>query len=429
MKTRIVNFLEKHNILSNTQYGFRETKSTQDVLLKVTADLYKCIDSGATPAMLLVDLKKAFDTVSHKLLKTKLDCYGIRGNALKWISNYLLNRTQEIKCGDCNNVKELGSYGVPQGSVLGPILYLIYVNDLPDQKFKGTIYSFADDTALLYLKKTAMENLTNMQADLNMLSTWTRSNLLTLNAEKTSYILFSLRSKRVLALPKITYHTTDTCIREVCSCAEINRSTGQKYLGVYIHENLHWKIHVKTVCDKLRVMIPSFYDMRRCFSENVMLMVYSSIVQPQLAYGLIAWGGSYASHMKPLYRLQKCILKIICKKRHDFSTELLFKNCRVWPLKKLYIKNVLMHYFDTHKCLRVPKLSDDSKTRAEKKGLLRLPKINKEHTRLHFMYTAGKLINALPNECSEVKSRKTAARFVNNWLQNADENVLFSVLY
>ena len=164
MHQRLYNFLEENNILYNKQFGFRKNNSTIEALIKITEKIRESIDKGKFGCGIIIDLREAFDTVNHEILLFKMEHYGIRGSTLKWFKSYLSERKQYVYInGECSELKQI-TCGVPQGSVLGPLLFLIYINDLPNISKKIDLYLFADDTNIYYED----ESLVNVEIKVNM---------------------------------------------------------------------------------------------------------------------------------------------------------------------------------------------------------------------------------------------------------------------
>ena len=186
---QLYNFLEKHNILYQYQFGFRKGYSTEQAILEITDTLRKALDKKLVTCGLLLDFSKAFDTVSHDILLTKLYHYGVRGTPLNWFKNYLVNRTQFGKIGDTKSSYETILCGVPQGSTLGPLLFLLYINDLPNCSKKLSFRIFADDTNMFYTSDRKVQHLeTVMNEEFKLVFKYCTTNELSINLAKTNFI-------------------------------------------------------------------------------------------------------------------------------------------------------------------------------------------------------------------------------------------------
>jgi hypothetical protein len=235
---RLMHFLEIKHILYTNQFGFRKHRSTIDAVTKLLTDLASDMDNKTNTSSVFLDLSKAFDTIDHNILLSKLEFYGVRGIALDWFRSYLQDRTQYVEYIGATSRLQNIECGVPQGSVLGPLLFIIYTNDLPDVlKFSKTIL-FADDTTI-YKSSDNLSNLyTNVNTDVCTLSEWFKANRLSLNVTKTNYILF--KTKKTAHDYKLTI-----CGQQIAQC----RHT--KFLGIHIDEKLKWSEHITAVSNKL----------------------------------------------------------------------------------------------------------------------------------------------------------------------------------
>ena len=194
---RMIKFLEDNKILYDRQFGFRCKHSTVHGLITITEDIKKSIDNGKLTCGVFIDLQKAFDTVDHKILLKKLEIYGFRGITNDWFSTYLSGRKQYVSVsGVDSNYRDI-KHGVPQGSVLGPILFLIYINDLANATIYSRPFNFADDTAILYTDDDPKRLKKRVNIDLKLLLHWLKANKIHLNVAKTEVILFKHKQKEV----------------------------------------------------------------------------------------------------------------------------------------------------------------------------------------------------------------------------------------
>ena len=223
-----------------------------------------------------MDLAKAFDSVSHEILLRKMHHYGIRGKALELFRSYLSSRSQYIKLNGCKSSLMGIEFGVPQGSILGPLLFLIFINDLPNAS-KFYIKLFADDTFLCAQNKdfSKLENEVNVELD--KVFVWLASNKLTLNTEKSKYMIVTKK----LDVPEMSIKINDTSLK---------RCASYKYLGVIIDEKLKWNSHVDYISKKISKSCGALAKIRNCVSTNVLKNVYHALVHSYLRYGILIWG-------------------------------------------------------------------------------------------------------------------------------------------
>ena len=255
MHNRLYTFLEHHNILFHNQFGFRKNNSTVHTLVQITQMIKVSIDSGKYGCGIFIDLKKAFDTVNHEILLTKLEHYGIRGNMLHWFKSYLSNRKQYVSINGKSSLPLDISCGVPQGSVLGPLLFLLYINDLPNTSNVLNFYLFADDTNLYYESNSLQELEKTINKELNKLYLWLNINRLSLNIDKTNYLIFHPYNK------PMKKHMTIKINKKA-----INEKVYIKYLGVLIDSTLNWKHQISNISKKISRAIGIMYKLRPFFT-------------------------------------------------------------------------------------------------------------------------------------------------------------------
>ncbi len=240
MLIRIASFLEKHKILSKNQFGFRSGKSTIDAVVRLIETIVEGIESRETTLGVFLDLSKAFDCVDHAILMNKLEYYGIRGVPLKWIESFLSNRTQFVEITNVRSEGRVLSYGVPQGSILSPLLFLIYVNDVGSSVQKGHIVQYADDTTLCFKSPTIQELEQVTFVELNSAIQHFNDLNLKTNPTKSSFIHFCLR--QTISGNNPTVLLDDTEIEEVHTT---------KFLGIHLDRGLTWECHIEAVVGKL----------------------------------------------------------------------------------------------------------------------------------------------------------------------------------
>lgn len=247
MNDRLIKFLEGKNLLSPAQYGFRRARSTNDAVHELVNSAITSLDSKRKCLAVFLDLAKAFDTVSIPLLLNKLQSIGVRGTPLKLLTDYLQNRTQRVRIDEWSSTGMDIIYGVPQGSILGPTLFLVYINELCNLPLhNGTIFTFADDTALFFSGESWHDVFLSAQRGLNVVGEWLRHNILTLNIDKTKYVTFAFRVDLLPSDDQMLY--VHSCTNaDQCSCPSLTRTKEIKYLGVVIDQTLSFKPHIDTL--------------------------------------------------------------------------------------------------------------------------------------------------------------------------------------
>ena len=280
-----------------------------------------------------IDLQKAFDTVNHSILLHKLSHYGIGGIVNDWFSSYLSNRIHTTQVGLHASRKESTLCGVPLGSVLGPLLFLIYVNDIYMASDKLTFYLFADDTNLLYADKNLKSLETIVNCELIKVVVWLIANKLSLNIKKTNYIIFHPYQKRINYNIRIKAYDSRTK-----TFFDLERKDHVKYLGVIIDQYLSWKHHINYIALKISGKIGIISRLRHFVPLKTLLSIYNSLISPYISYGLIAWGQASKSHLEKILVLQKravCLMYFLTFRTHAISY---FAQSNILPISMLYFK-------------------------------------------------------------------------------------------
>lgn len=277
---RITKFLSKFNVLTEVQYGFRSGRSTNDAILDFIGNVVENVNKGSYTVSLFLDMSKAFDTVKHETLFKKLEFYGIRGSALCWFKSYLQNRTIKVNYKNVLSKTYEVQYGTPQGSVLGPLIYIILANDLAKTLKFCSCVTFADDTTVFASGNNLRFLYRKINADLEILSKWFDSNTLTLNVEKSKYMVFRPKSKKELSYRgKIKLGDK-----------EMERVENIKFLGIVIDEFLDWGMHLKFVMNKIIAGNYSLSMVKNLLPTDIKLLIYYTNIQSHINYAISAWG-------------------------------------------------------------------------------------------------------------------------------------------
>ena len=332
---QVVNFLNKHALLYQFQYGFREKHSTTLALIEIIDGIKNDIDKGDITIGTYLDLKKAFDTVNHPILFEKLYHYGVRGNALEFFKSYLSNRKQYVSCNNTSSHITTIEYGVPQGSVLGPLLFIIYVNDIVNAVQGMKIRLFADDTAFFIHGKDVDMIYNKMRDCLVRLSNWFKCNRLTLHLDKTCYSIYHGPKKKIpRRYDKISI---DGHI--------IHREHKIKYLGLIIDETLSWRDHVDYIIASLSKFYGIFNKIKLLVPKKYKLAIYDAYVYSKIRYGIEIYGSLNVTLRKRLQIVSNKLLKILFCMSPFHSTNQLHKGLDILQINDVYKASVLKFVF------------------------------------------------------------------------------------
>ena len=338
---RMESFIEQNNLLSSSQYGFRKAFSAQHAILDIVSAIQTNMDKRLFSCGVFIDLKKAFDTVDHKILLHKLDHYGFRGVINKWFSSYLQGRTQTTQVDSYISARKDTTCGVPQGSVLGPLLFLIYINDIQECSEKLKFFLFADDTNILYADKNLRSLELIVNQELCKLYDWLTANKLTLNVKKTNFVIFSPAQRKLTHLPKIKIFDNKQNTSVALECKEF-----VKYLGILIDNNLSWKHHIDHIVIKISRTIGLISKLRHFVPKHTLINIYRSLTAPYLSYGLIVWGQACKSYLDKLLKLQKRVLRFIYFSDHNQHAIPLFSDAGILLLQFSYYELTANLMFD-----------------------------------------------------------------------------------
>ena len=325
MSNRLLNFLNNCDILNKYQFGFRNNHSTYMALVILLENLHNALDKGECAIGIFLDFQKAFDTVNHGILLDKLSHYGIRGPAYDWFSSYLNERYQFVVYNGCESEHKFIQCGVPQGSILGPWLFLIYINDLPSVSNLFMPILFADDTNLFCTGRNIDSLVNEINDEMSKVYSWVKANKLSLNIDKTNFMLFT---------PKCFPRTMGNFLIDGHPITEVKET---KFLGVIIDNNLKWSAHIQYTSRKISKGIGVMVKARKVFEQNTLLSLYNSLILPYLNYCIHVWGKAYDTHLNHLIKMQNKAVRLIAGVTPRTNTVTLYSELNIMPLKSLYM--------------------------------------------------------------------------------------------
>ena len=326
MYNRLLSFINKNKLLYNLQFGFRPGHSPNLALIYLVDRISSALEKGDYVLGIFLDFSKAFDTVDHSILLNKLEYYGIRGVPLQWFRSYLDAREQFVEFDGQSSSKQFVSCGVPQGSILGPLLFLIYINDLALVSPKLFSILFADDSNMFISGKNPNDLVRDMNAEMHKVTQWLTVNKLSLNVKKTHFMLFRKKKLKVSLDEELVIKDTI-----------ISRVEFTKFLGVYIDSCLTWNKHIQHVNGKVARGLGILCKGRKYFTKDTLTSLYYAFVYPHLTYCIEVWGCSFISYLTPLTRLLKRAVRIIMGADRRAHTAPLFHALGIMNITQIYV--------------------------------------------------------------------------------------------
>ena len=338
MYKRLLAFINEHNLLYCNQFGFRSNHSPNLALILLMDKISGALERGDYVLGLFLDFSKAFDTVDHDILFSKLSAYGVNGTSLDWFKSYLFQRKQFVEYNGAKSDMDVIRCGVPQGSILGPLLFLIYINDLADVSNLLFALMFADDSNMFLTGKDPEALISLMNEEMIKMVDWLNLNKLSLNLKKTHFMLFSRKNDNYKVTSKLLINNV-----------VISQTEKTKFLGVIIDPHLTFQKHISYMKGKIARGIGCLRKSRPFVNEKTLKTLYNAMIYPHFTYCIEVWGNNYSKHLEPLMKLQNWAIHLITRTRKYDHVTPLFNRLKLMTLEKIYPYYVLLLMYKFHK--------------------------------------------------------------------------------
>ena len=363
---RMLEFIDKNNIFSNTQFGFRKEMGTETALVDFTDFIHQRLLKRHNVGSIFMDLSKAFDVMDHNILEKKLEHYGFRGKFLEFLMSFTRNRKYFVHVNGFNSVTKNVNIGVPQGSTLGPLFFLLFINDMKNCSELLKFIQFADDTTLLFSSSDIEQLNSILETEGNKVVMWLNANKLIINLSKTNCMLFS--NKR--GEPQIRVKLNNT---------ELEAPKQSTFLGVIIDNKLSWKSHITHISNKISKSIAILRILRYSFPKQIMRMIYMSLIFSHINYCNLIWGSAHKTTLEPLFRLQKKSICLVNNSHFLEHTAPIFNSLKILTLHQVFKNNCLIFIY---RCIKENKFLNFSNRFLKNSDFHHHNTRNNEHYRL-----------------------------------------------
>ena len=395
-------YLADNNILSPHQSGFRPNYSTTTALLKFTNDILSAADSKMPTGAIFIDLSKAFDMIDHYLLLDKLYAIGLSTNSLLFFNNFFHFRSQCVSFQGSLSEFKINDKGVPQGSSLGPLLFSIFINDLPQICLDSQIHLYADDTVLYSSSSDILQIQHSLQSDFNLVQIWFSSNKLLLNKKKSYSMLFCTQPDHLLSSNWSISLLDGTTIEKIEEF---------KYLGLWLDSQLSFKPHINAITKKIFGCLKSLYRSVDCFSQEVRKRLIMQLILPILDYADVIYGNTFETNLRPLNVLHNSLCRFVLRCPYITHHCLMYESLnwlapnsrRQFHWSILTFKCIHLNFPSYLKQLLIPLTSQYSLRHMDHLFLVK-PRIRKEIGRRAFKFKAPSDWNNLASSLRSITS-------------------------
>ena len=385
LASQIKDYFNSQDLFFPNQYGFRSGHSTEFATLDFIDKIHGLMDCKETPFSIFMDLSKAFDTLQHNILLYKLENYGFNEQALALCNSYLSGRQQFVKFKNTvSGMKEV-KLGVPQGSILGPLFYIIYMNDIRNVNSQLIPICYADDTTLVSSVER-FSSFNEINRDLMLFAAWLQANKLSLNTKKTKLMIFDGNKRK--RIKNINLQINNERLVQVDTFS---------FLGIIIDDKLNWKGHLNSLAVKLSRSNAILNRLKNMLTTNILKLLYFAMFSSYLNYGILCWGFSCDN----IFKLQKKCIRIISNSKYNAHTDPLFKKLRILKLNDMLKLKMIMFYYDYERRALPKNFLDNFLTRqnsvhghaTRQSENFRIPLVNKNYNRLKLRYALPVVLN------------------------------------
>ena len=389
----IMIFLAQHSL------DLEKNMGTESALLNYVDHLQSKLNSSEHGISIFLDLSKAFDVIDHKILKTKLHHYGFRGKFLEFILSFIRDRQYFVHVNGKDSDTKTVNIGVPQGSTLGPLLFLLYINDMAKISILLFLSQFADDSTITYFSKISVEHAKEViEKELKIVLEWLAANKLIINLGKTQLMVFSNSPRR----DPVSITVNNQIINEI---------TETKFLGVILDNKLCWNAHIKHISNKMSKSVSILKILKHTFPTNALKTIYHSLIYPYFNYCNLIWGSAASTHLQSLTLIQKKCIRIISKAGYYDHTEPLFKEHKILTVTEIYEYNCTKFIYQcynnktyTNFKNKLVKNSDVHSYNTRSKGIIRKPRVRLHKFINSFLYKGIDMWNELPDRIKLINS-------------------------